>query len=134
MTATIRSRSALALASALAVAALATGCAAPVPRDVNGVPATARLPDNAIPPAPLNDAQRQRLGALNQQILQEQAAVMASEQSAAAWSRAAYYPNTSLSLYGGWGSGGWGGSGWGAGVGLGFPAYGYGGYPYGGWW
>lgn len=138
MTATIRSRSTpylsryllRSLAGALALAALLAGCAAPVPRTADGVPATARLPDNAIPPAPLNDAERQRLGALNQQILQEQAAVMANEQSAAAWSRASYYPSTSFSMY----YGGWGGGGWGGGVGVGFPGYGWGGYPYGGWW
>lgn len=136
MTATIRSRStpalACQLASVLALAGLIAACAAPVPRSPDGVPATARLPDNAIPPAPLSDAERQKLGALNQQILQEQATVMANQQSAAAWSRASYYPNTSVNMfYNGWGGGG---GGWGAGVGFGFPGYGYGGYPYGGWW
>lgn len=134
MTATIRSRSTPALHGLVVTvlaASLVAGCAAPVPRGIDGVPATARLPDNAIPPAPLSEAERQRLGALNQQILQEQATVMANQQSAAAWSRAAYYPNTSFSMF----YNGWGGGGWGGGVGIGFPGYGYGGYPYGGgWW
>lgn len=130
MTATIRSTSIPVRASALALVTVLAGCAAPVPRSVDGVPATARLPAGALPPAQLSEAERQRLGALNQQILQEQAAVMANEQSAAAWSRAAYaYPNTSFSLF----YGGWGGGGWGGGVGIGYPGYGWGG-GYGGWW
>ncbi len=132
---TRRLASTLALSTLFAVLA---GCAAPVPRDVDGSPVTARLAPNAIPPAPLSEAERQRLGALNQQILREQAAVVASEQQAAAWSRAAYaYPNTSVSLF----YGGWGGGHWGGGVGFSSPGYGYGyggyggwgGYPYG-WW
>ena len=65
------------LAVAVGAAVLA-GCAAPVPRDVNGVPATARLAPGSTPPAPLNDVERERLATLNQQILREQAAVMAS--------------------------------------------------------
>jgi len=136
MTATIRSRSTPLLAGSLVLAAMLAGCAAPVPRNFDGVPATARIPADAIPPAPLSEAERQRLGALNKQILQEQAAVMATEQSAAAWSRAAYaYPNTSFSLF----YGGWGGGNWGGGVGIsspgygGYGGYGWGGYPYG-WW
>lgn len=130
MTATIRSGSPPVLAGALALAALLAGCAAPVPRNVDGVPATARLPADTIPPAQISEAERQRLGALNKQILQEQAAVMVNQQSAAAWSRASYAPNTSFSLF----YNGWGGGGWGGGVGVGFPGYGWGGYPYGGWW
>lgn len=120
------------LAGAIALAALLAGCAAPVPRDIDGSPVTARLPPNSIPPAPLSDTERQQLGALNQQILREQAAVMTSEQQAAAWSRAAYaYPNTSWSVY----YGGWGGGRWGGGVGVSSPGWGgWGGYPYGGWW
>ncbi len=133
MTTSFRSRSNALLAGAVATAALLAGCAAPVPRDVDGAPATARLAPNSIPPAPLNEAERQRLGALNQQILREQATVMASEQQAAAWSRAAYaYPNTSWSLF----YGGWGGGHWGGGVGISSPGWGgwgWGGYPYG-WW
>ncbi|MEN7528583.1 MULTISPECIES: hypothetical protein [unclassified Cupriavidus] len=130
MTATIRCTSLLTAAAALAILA---GCAAPVPRDMDGVPATARLAPGSIPPAPLSEAERQRLSAQNQQILREQATVMASEQQAAAWSRAAYaYPNTSFSLF----YGGWGGGNWGGGVGIsspGYGGYGWGGYPYG-WW
>ncbi|RZT42555.1 hypothetical protein [Cupriavidus agavae] len=133
MTATIRCTSLLTAAAA----AILAGCAAPVPRDMDGVPATARLPAGSIPPAPLNEPERQKLSTLNQQILREQATVMASEQQAAAWSRAAYAsPNTSFSLF----YGGWGGGNWGGGVGISSPGYGgyggwggWGGYPYG-WW
>lgn len=125
-----RPRNLLVLAGVLTMAGVLAGCAAPVPRDMSGTPATARLPPDAIPPAQISDAERQRLGALNQQILREQATVMASEQQAAAWSRAAYaYPNTNFSLY----YGGWGGGHWGGGVGISSPGYGWGGYPYG-WW
>ncbi|UXC34963.1 hypothetical protein K6V71_23440 [Cupriavidus gilardii] len=116
---------------------LAAGCAANLPRDVNGSPPTARLaPDSGsrAPAAPLSPEERKRLDALNKQVLREQEAAIARDQQAQAWARAsayAYpaYPLSSWSLYyGGWGRGRWGG-----GVSIGSPGYwGWGGYPY--WW
>ncbi|UDM49387.1 hypothetical protein [Cupriavidus sp. MP-37] len=107
---------------------LAAGCAQ-IPRDTNGSPPTARLAPNAVPPAPLSAEDKQKLDALNQQVLRDQAAAIALDQQAAA-ARAAYaYPNTSWNLY----YGGWGGGRWGGGVGVGMPGWGWGGYPYG-WW
>lgn len=137
MTATMRSRSnpwTLLTAGALALATVLAGCAAPVPRDMNGTPATARLAPDSVPTAPLSDAQRQQITALNQQVLREQANAIASQQQAEAWGRAAYaYPTPSWNVfYGGWGGGGWGGRRWGGGVGFSSPGWGWGGYPY--WW
>ncbi|WP_432259753.1 hypothetical protein [Cupriavidus sp. TMH.W2] len=114
--------------AALGALLLAAGCAE-IPRDANGWPPTARLAPNAIPPAPLTAEDKQKLSALNQQVLRDQAAAIAFDQQAAA-ARAAYgYPNTSWNLY----YGGWGGGHWGDGVGVGMPGWGWGGYPYG-WW
>jgi hypothetical protein len=113
----------------LAGAALSLGGCAEFPRDMNGSPPTARLVPNAVPPAPLSAEERQRLAALNQQVLREQDAAIAREQQAAAWARAYSYPQPSYSLY----YGGWGRSRWGGGVSVGSPGYwGWGGYPY--WW
>lgn len=117
----------------IALAAMIAGCAAPVPRDMYGSPATARLEPGSTPPAPLTDEERQHLTALNQQVLREQEHVIASQQQAEAWARAAYaYPSTNWSLY----YGGWGGGHWGGGVGISSPGWGWGGYPYGSpyWW
>lgn len=121
----------------LAVPLLAAGCAANLPRDINGSPPTARLaPDSASRAAstPLSAEERKRLDTLNKQVLREQEAAIARDQQAQAWARAstyAYpaYPLSSWSLYyGGWGRGRWGG-----GVSIGSPGYwGWGGYPY--WW
>ncbi|SOY44103.1 conserved hypothetical protein [Cupriavidus taiwanensis] len=114
--------------AALGVILLGAGCAQ-IPRDANGSPPTARLAPNAIPPAPLSADEKQKLDALNQQVLRDQAAAIALDQQAAA-ARAAYgYPNTSWNLY----YGGWGGGHWGGGVSVGMPGWGWGGYPYG-WW
>ncbi|WP_427313010.1 hypothetical protein [Cupriavidus sp. H39] len=114
--------------AAFAALLLAAGCAQ-IPRDVNGSPPTARLAPDAVPPAPLTAEDRQKLDALNQQVLRDQAAAIALDQQAAA-ARAAYgYPNTSWNLY----YGGWGGGHWGGGVSVGMPGWGWGGYPYG-WW
>lgn len=114
--------------AALGVLLLAAGCAQ-LPRDANGSPPTARLAPNAVPPAPLTAEDKQKLDALNQQVLRDQAAAIALDQQAAA-ARAAYaYPNTSWNLY----YGGWGGGRWGGGVSVGMPGWGWGGYPYG-WW
>ncbi|PZX27960.1 conserved hypothetical protein [Cupriavidus phytorum] len=112
--------------AALGALLLAAGCAQ-IPRDANGSPPTARLAPNAIPPAPLNAEDRQRLDELNQQVLRDQAAAIALDQQAAAARYA--YPNTSWNLF----YGGWGGGGWGGGVSVGMPGWGWGGYPYG-WW
>ncbi|AQV93500.1 hypothetical protein BJN34_06270 [Cupriavidus necator] len=118
----------IAACAALGALLLAAGCAE-IPRDANGSPPTARLAPNAIPPAPLTTEDKQKLSALNQQVLRDQAAAIAFDQQAAA-ARAAYgYPNTSWNLY----YGGWGGGHWGGGVGVGMPGWGWGGYPYG-WW
>lgn len=118
----------VAAGAALGALLLAAGCAE-IPRDANGSPPTARLAPNAIPPAPLTAEDKQKLSALNQQVLRDQAAAIAFDQQAAA-ARAAYgYPNTSWNLY----YGGWGGGHWGGGVGVGMPGWGWGGYPYG-WW
>lgn len=121
----------------LAAPLLAAGCAANLPRDINGSPPTARLaPDTAsrASAASLSPEERKRLDALNKQVLREQEAAIARDQQAQAWARAstyAYpaYPLSSWSLYyGGWGRGRWGG-----GVSIGSPGYwGWGGYPY--WW
>lgn len=115
------------LPALLAAALLAGGCAAPVPRDINGTPATARLAPDAASSAPLSVEQMQQLDALNQQILHDQEAAIGRQQAAEAAYRAAYaYPNTSWSLF----YGGWGGGHWGGGVGISSPGY-WGGYPYG---
>ncbi|WP_254601712.1 hypothetical protein, partial [Cupriavidus taiwanensis] len=77
--------------AALGALLLAAGCAQ-IPRDANGSPPTARLAPNAIPPAPLSADDKQKLDALNQQVLRDQAAAIALDQQAAA-ARAAYaYP------------------------------------------
>ncbi len=111
-------------------ALLAAGCAE-LPRDANGSPPTARLAPNAIPPAPLTPEERQKLDALDQQILREQEAAIARRQQAEAMAAAAAYayPNTSWNLY----YGGWGGGHWGGGVGFSSPGWGWGWgrYPYG---
>ncbi len=121
----------------LAAPLLAAGCAANLPRDINGSPPIARLAPDAGsrgPAAPLSAEERKRLDTLNKQVLREQEAAIARDQQAQAWARAstyAYpaYPLSSWSLYyGGWGRGRWGG-----GVSIGSPGYwGWGGYPY--WW
>ncbi|CAG9172840.1 hypothetical protein CURE108131_21335 [Cupriavidus respiraculi] len=122
-------RRGLAATLALAGAAPLGGCATELPRDINGSPPTARLVPNAVPPAPLSAQERERLAALNEQVLRDQEAAIARDQQAAAWARAYSYPRTSYSLY----YGGWGGGGWGGGVSVGSPGYwGWGGYPY--WW
>lgn len=119
-------RGAFVLAAAVALL-LATGCAQ-IPRDANGSPPTARLAPNAMPPARLTPEARQKLDALNQEVLREQADAIARQQQAEAYARAAYaYPNTSWNLF----YGGWGGGHWGGGVSMGMPGY-WGGYPY--WW
>lgn len=102
---TYRSRALSGLVIAMAV--MIAGCAAPVPRDMYGSPATARLEPGSTPPAPLTDEERQHLTALNQQVLREQEQAIASQQQAEAWARAAYaYPTTNWNLYyGGWGGG-----------------------------
>lgn len=117
----------IAACAALGALLLAAGCAQ-LPRDVNGSPPTARLAPDAIPPAPLTPEDRQKLDALNQEVLREQAAAIALDQQAAA-ARAYAYPNTSWNLF----YGGWGGGHWGGGVSVGMPGWGWGGYPYG-WW
>ncbi|ODV42285.1 hypothetical protein AWV79_28430 [Cupriavidus sp. UYMMa02A] len=104
---------------------LAGGCAAPVPRDVNGSPATARLAPDATPATPLSPEQRQQLDALNQQILRDQEAAIHQQQAYEAAYRAYAYPTTSWNLF----YGGWGGGHWGGGVGISSPGY-WGGYPY----
>ncbi|WP_354680965.1 hypothetical protein [Cupriavidus alkaliphilus] len=121
-------RRGVAACAALGALLLAAGCAQ-IPRDANGSPPTARLAPNAVPPAPLSAEDQQKLDALNQQVLRDQAAAIALDQQAAA-ARAAYaYPNTSWNLY----YGGWGGGRGGGGVSVGMPGWGWGGYPYG-WW
>lgn len=119
------------LALAALLAATLAGCAAPLPRDSNGSPFTARLAPNGVPPPPVTEAQKQQLTTLNAQILQEQEAAIARQQQAEAWANAAYaYPYSNWNLY----YGGWGGGRWGYGVSVGSPGYwGWGGYPYG-WW
>ncbi|MGO4279687.1 hypothetical protein SAMN05216321_102355 [Cupriavidus sp. OV038] len=115
-------------AVAMLAMALLAGCASPVPRDINGSPATARLMPNGVPPAPITPEESQSLTQLNQQILRDQEAAIARQQQAEAWAYA--YPNTNWSLY----YGGWGGGRWGGGVGVSSPGYwggGWGGYPYG---
>jgi len=112
-------------AAALAVALLA-GCAAPVPRDINGSPATARLMPNGVPPAPATAEEKQRITELNKEVLRVQEDAIARQQQAEAWAYYAY-PNTNWNLY----YGGWGGGHWGGGVGVSGPRY-WGGYPY--WW
>jgi len=115
------------LAAATAAAAMIAGCAAPVPRDANGVPATVRLEPNSIPPAPLTDEERQKLSELNREVLREQAMSISNQQQAeAAWARGYGYPTTNWSLF----YGGWGGGHWGGGVGVSSPGWGWGGYPY----
>ena len=114
------------LPALLAAALLAGGCAAPVPRDINGTPATARLAPDAASSAPLSVEQMQQLDALNQQILHDQEAAIGRQQAAEAAYRAYAYPTTSWNLF----YGGWGGGHWGGGVGISSPGY-WGGYPYG---
>lgn len=114
------------LPALLAAALLAGGCAAPVPRDINGTPATARLAPDAASVAPLSVEQMQQLDALNQQILHDQEAAIGRQQAAEAAYRAYAYPTTSWNLF----YGGWGGGHWGGGVGISSPGY-WGGYPYG---
>nr|WP_211947917.1 hypothetical protein [Cupriavidus yeoncheonensis] len=117
------------LPALLAAALLAGGCAAPVPRDLNGTPATARLAPDAASNAPLSGERMQQLDALNQQILRDQEVAIGRQQAAEAAYRAAYaYPNTSWNLF----YGGWGGGHWGGGVSVSSPGY-WGGYPYYGW-
>ncbi|CAG9184261.1 hypothetical protein [Cupriavidus pinatubonensis] len=116
------------LPALLAAALLAGGCAAPVPRDVNGTPATARLSPDATTTVPLTVEQLQQLDALNQQILHDQEAAIRQQQAYEAAYRSAYaYPNVNWNLF----YGGWGGGHWGAGFGFSSPGY-WGGYPY--WW
>jgi len=108
-------------------AALLAGCAAPVPRDANGTPATARLEPNSIPQTPLTEEERQKLAQLNRDVLHEQAISISNQQQAeAAWARGYGYPTTNWSLF----YGGWGGGHWGGGVGVSSPGWGWGGYPY----
>lgn len=114
------------LPALLAAALLAGGCAAPVPRDFNGTPATARLAPDAASGAPLSVERMQQLDALNQQILHDQEAAIGRQQAAEAAYRAYAYPTTSWNLF----YGGWGGGHWGGGVGISSPGY-WGGYPYG---
>lgn len=110
-------------------AVLACGGCAELPRDINGSPPTARLVPNGVPPAPITPEERQKLDALNQQVLREQEAAIAYQQQAEAMAQAAAYAYPSWSLY----YGGWGGGHWGGGVGFSSPGYrGWGGYPY--WW
>jgi len=111
----------------LAAALLAGACAAPVPRDAYGTPATARLAPEAPPPAQLSAEEMHRLDMLNEQILREQDAAIGRLQAGEAAARAYAYPSTSWNLF----YGGWGGGHWGAGVGVSSPGY-WGGYPY--WW
>ncbi len=131
-------------AAALAgiTALLTAGGCAELPRDSNGSPPTYRLaPDAATgatgatgvtgaSDAALTPQQKQRLDALNQQVLREQEAAIAQERQAEALARYYYAPAPAWSVYyGGWSGGRWGGS-----VGFGAPGYwGWGGYPYG-WW
>lgn len=112
----------------LAAPLLAVGCAAPLPRDLNGSPPMARLSPGTAAPAPLTPEERKNLDALNRRILEDQEAAIARDQQAEAWARAYRYsyPSTSYSLY----YGGWGGSGWGGGVSWGSPGWGWGAYPY----
>lgn len=119
------------------LAGLLAGCAADMPRDINGSPFTSRLAPNAVPPPPVTAEQKQQITALNAQILRDQESAIARQQEA--WAYAYPYSNWNM-YYGGWG-GGWGGGGrWGYGVSVGSPGYwgggwggGWGGYPYG-WW
>ncbi|TWG88350.1 hypothetical protein L602_001300001070 [Cupriavidus gilardii J11] len=121
----------------LALPLLAAACAAPLPRDLNGSPPTARLAPNAAPAAPMSDEERKKLDALNRQVLRDQEAAIARDQQARAWSRAytySYpyyaYPSSFSFFYGS----GRHGSRWGSGISYGWPGYwgGWGGYPY--WW
>jgi hypothetical protein len=114
-----------ALPALLAAALLAGGCAAPVPRDINGTPSTARMAPEAASSAPLSVERMQQLDALNQQILRDQEAAIHQRQAYEAAYRGYAYPNTSWSLF----YGGWGGGHWGGGVGVSSPGY-WGGYPY----
>ncbi|CAG9165809.1 hypothetical protein LMG23992_00611 [Cupriavidus laharis] len=115
------------LPALLVATLLAGGCAAPVPRDLNGTPATARLAPDAAATAPLTVEQKQQLDALNQQILRDQEAAIRQQQAYEAAYRAYAYPTTSWNLF----YGGWGGGHWGGGVSFSSPGY-WGGYPY--WW
>lgn len=98
------------------LAGLTTAGCAPLPRDANGSPPTARLPASATATPQLGPDERERLTALNRQVLREQDDALARRQTWAAYASAPVYA-PSVSLYGG---GGFVGRGFG-GVGVGFP-------------
>jgi hypothetical protein len=76
----------------IAMAAMIAGCAAPFHAICTAAPPPRAWSPVRLP-APLTDEERQHLTALNQQVLREQEQVIASQQQAEAWARAAYaYP------------------------------------------
>lgn len=104
-------------------ALLLTGCAAEITRDAaHGGPAVQRLSDT--PPASLSSEERQRLRALDEQVMREQDAAQERrlrEAQARARAREAYWAH-----YGwGWNYWGWGPRPYGLGMGGGFPYYPY---------
>lgn len=100
------------------LAVLATAGCTQLPRDVNGSPPTARLTESTTEVPTLSAAERERLKALNQQVLKEQDEALARRQMWAVYASSPVYA-PSVSLYGGWG---FGGRGFG-GVGVGVPLY-----------
>ncbi|MGT2491140.1 hypothetical protein ACU4GD_12960 [Cupriavidus basilensis] len=110
-------------------AVLACGGCAELPRDINGSPPTARLVPNGVPPAPITPEERQKLDALNQQVLRERKPPSHTSNRPRPWRRLLPMPIQAGACITEGGAGGH----WGGGVGFSGPGYwGRGGYPY--WW